>query len=158
MKNIQNKAKIIKVSGVIRNILFAGLILWGIGILAVGVSTLVLCYAHAGVIPSTVYLQGGVIVFLILCFLVNLRLFRFFDRLKNGYLFDAQTVGCLDTAGKLWIALWLFEFLFYQIGHRVLQITNAWESSNLFAGLVLVFVAWLLKEAQGLQAEQELTV
>jgi hypothetical protein len=31
-------------------------------------------------------------------------------------------------------------------------------SSGLFAGLILIFVSWLLKEAQELQEEQELTV
>jgi hypothetical protein len=33
-----------------------------------------------------------------------------------------------------------------------------WDSGGLFAGLILIFVAWLLKEAQELQEEQELTV
>jgi hypothetical protein len=36
--------------------------------------------------------------------------------------------------------------------------TVAWNFSNLFAGLTLIFVAWLLNEAQELQEEQELTV
>ena len=95
---------------------------------------------------------------LVFSFIVNLRLFRFFDRLKNRHLFDAQTVGHLDAAGKWWIALWLFEVLYYEIGHGVFNISDAWNSGGLFAGLALVFVAWLLKEAQELQEEQELTV
>ena len=32
------------------------------------------------------------------------------------------------------------------------------DFGGLFAGLALIFVAWLLKEAQKLQEEQELTV
>jgi hypothetical protein len=103
-------------------------------------------------------LQGGVAILLAFSFVVNLKLFRFFDRLKNGYLFDAKTVGNLDAAGKWWIVLWLFEVLFYEIGHGVFQISDAWNSGGLFAGLTLIFVAWLLKEAQELQEEQELTV
>lgn len=95
---------------------------------------------------------------MVLGLVINLKLFRFFDRLQNGHLFDAQTVGCLDTAGKWWVAAGLFEVLFYQIGHAIFQITNAWNFSNLFAGLTLIFVAWLLKEAQELQEEQALTV
>jgi hypothetical protein len=90
--------------------------------------------------------------------IVNLKLFRFFDRLKNGHLFDAQTVGNLAAAGKWWIVFWLFEGLFNQIGNEFFQMKMIWDSGGLFAGLTLIFVAWLLKEAQELQEEQELTV
>ena len=158
MRNFQNKAKIIKVSKVIRAILFAGLVVGVIGIPVVAIQTIGLITTQAVAKPAAIYLQGGVILLLVLSFIVNLRLFRFFDRLKNGHLFDAQTVGNLDAAGKWWIALWVFEFLFYTIGHGVLQISNAWGFSNLIAGLTLIFVAWLFKEAQDLQEEQELTV
>jgi len=158
MKNFQNKAKIIKVSKVIRTILFAGLVLWLIGIPVVVLQTVVLIKIHAVAKPSAFYLQGGVILMMVLSFVVNLRLFRFFNRLKNGYLFDPQTVGHLDAAGKWWIVLWLFEVLYYEIGHGVFQISDAWNSGGLFAGLALIFVAWLLKEAQELQEEQALTV
>jgi hypothetical protein len=91
-------------------------------------------------------------------FIVNLKLFRFFDRLKDGHLFDAPTVGNLDAAGKWWIALWLYEGLFFVIGNQFFQSKMAWNSGGLFVGLTLIFVAWLLKEAQELQEEQELTV
>ena len=157
MKNFQNKTKIIKVSKVIRSILFAGLALWiAGGIPIILVQSFNLWKSIGG--RATLYLQGGVVVLIIFSFVVNLCLFRFFDRLKNGHLFDAKTVGNLDAAGKWWIVLWLLEFLFYQIGHEVFNISNGWGFSNLFAGLTLVFVAWLLKEAQELQEEQELTV
>jgi hypothetical protein len=33
-----------------------------------------------------------------------------------------------------------------------------WDFGALFAGLVLIFVAWLLREGQELQEEQALTV
>jgi Protein of unknown function (DUF2975) len=158
MKNFQNKAKIVKVSTIIRAILFAGLIVWIIALPAAALTTFALLKTHADVQTSAWYLQGGMIGLLVLSLLVNLRLFRFFDRLKRGHLFDAQTVGHLDAAGKLWIVLWFYEFLFYTIGHGWLQITEAWGGANLFAGLTLIFVAWLLKEAQELQEEQELTV
>jgi len=157
MKNFQNKAKIIKVSKIIRHILFAGLVLWiGIGIPTVLLQAVKLWNQIGN--SATLYLQGGVAILLALSFVVNLKLFRFFDRLKNGYLFDAKTVGNLEAAGKWWIVLWLFEVLFYEIGHGVFQISDAWNSGGLFAGLTLIFVAWLLKEAQELQEEQELTV
>jgi hypothetical protein len=157
MKNFQNKAKIVKVSKIIRHILFAGLASWiGIGIPIVLLQAVNLWNKIGN--AATLYLQGGVIVLLALSFIVNFKLFRFFDRLKNGYLFDAQTVGNLDAAGKWWIVLWLFEVLYYEIGHGIFQISDAWNSGGLFAGLALIFVAWLLKEAQELQEEQELTV
>jgi hypothetical protein len=96
---------------------------------------------------------------MVFCLIVNLKLFRFFDRLKNGHLFDAQTVGNLDGAGRWWIALWLFESLFYAIGHEYFQMAStAYFGGGFFAGLTLIFVAWLLKEAQELQEEQALTV
>jgi hypothetical protein len=39
-----------------------------------------------------------------------------------------------------------------------LGIWNTVNFGSLFAGLAFMFVAWLLKEAQELQEEQELTV
>jgi hypothetical protein len=57
--------------------------------------------------------------------------------------------------------LWLYNLVFYQIRSGVFQIVDQWNPQNpetLFAGLVIVFIAWLWKEAQGLQEEQELTV
>jgi hypothetical protein len=170
MKNFQNQAKIVKVSKVIRHILFAGLVLWAIGIPVVLFQAIALWYNST--IPATHYLLWGLALLLGFRFIVNLKLFRFFDRLKDGHLFDAKTVGHLDAAGKWWIVLWLFDVLFHEIRRGVFQIPdygdptglgiwNVWNIYNfgsLFVGLVLMFVAWLLKEAQGLQEEQELTV
>jgi hypothetical protein len=49
--------------------------------------------------------------------------------------------------------------LFYEIGHEFFQMTTApYFGGGFFAGLTLIFVAWLLKEAQELQEEQALTV
>jgi hypothetical protein len=91
-------------------------------------------------------------------FMVNLKLFRFFERLRNGCLFDVQTVGYLAGAGKWWIALWAYDGLFYGIRTLCFQVKMTWEFGSLFSALTLLFVAWLLKEAQELQEEQELTV
>jgi hypothetical protein len=167
MKNFQNKTKIVKVSTVIRHVLFAGLVLWAIGIPVALFQAITLgCYSD---LPATHYLPWGLVLLLGFRFIVNLKLFRFFDRLKDGHLFDAKTVGNLDAAGKWWIVLWLFNVLFHEVRLGVFQISDDWHSigwgvwnimnfGSLFAGLVLMFVAWLLKEAQGLQEEQELTV
>jgi hypothetical protein len=156
MKNFQNKAKTVRVSKIIRNILFAGLVVWIIGIPVVLFSAINM---WSWPVPASRYLQCGTPLLMALCLIVNLKLFRFFDRLKNGHLFDAQTVGNLDHAGRWWVALWFFENLFFSIGHEFFQMTNAWDfSGSLFAGLTLIFVAWLLQEGQELQQEQELTV
>jgi hypothetical protein len=98
MKNFQNKAKIIRASGVIRHILFAGLILWAIGIPMVLFKALTLWFGSS--LPATHFLSWGLLLAIGLRFIVNLKLFCFFDRLKDSHSFDAQTVGNLDTAGK----------------------------------------------------------
>jgi len=160
MKNFQNKAKIIKVSKIIRNLLFAGLVLEII---------LVPCFLLAGLLPmivlskekwdaSMIFTTFGMCLWGLLAIAVTINLFRFFDRLKNNFLFDAQTVGYLGTAGKWWIALRFYEGIFYGFGQEFFQLKMVWNSGGLFAGLILIFISWLLREAQGLQEEQELTV
>ena len=120
---------------------------------------------YKATIPATHFLLWGLVLVLGFRFIVNLKLFRFFGRFKDGHLFDATTVGNLDAAGKWWIVLWLFDVLFHEIRLGFFQISDDGNSSSfdilnfggLFAGLVLIFVAWLLKEAQEIQEEQELT-
>jgi hypothetical protein len=159
MKNFQNKAKIIKVSKILRAILKTGLVLWIISMpVALGGFFIPIIFHTNTATDAETYKTIGNLLIMPFAFTVNLYLFKFFDRLKNGHLFDAQTVGNLDSAGKWWIVLWLFEGLFSQIGNEVFQMKAVWDSGGLFAGLVLIFVAWLLKEAQELQEEQELTV
>jgi len=157
MKNFQNKANIVRVSKIIRSFLFAGLVLW-IVMTPMTLIPTIIAFTMAGASESR-YSHCGLPLLMVFCFIVNLKLFRFFDRLKNGHLFDAQTVGNLDGAGRWWIALWLFESLFYAIGHEYFQMAStAYFGGGFFAGLTLIFVAWLLKEAQELQEEQALTV
>jgi hypothetical protein len=168
MKNFQNKAKIAKMSKVIRNILFAGLVLWLIDIPLMLFRTIALWntttlsaehYMRCTLTLSLEFILG-------ITFIVNLKLFRFFDQLKDGRLFDATTVNNLGAAGKWWIVLWLFHVLHCEMRRGIFQISDDWNSErladwnfgSLFAGLVLIFVAWLLKEAQEIQEEQELTV
>lgn len=165
MKNFQNKAKIIKVSKVIRAILFVGLFCWIIAM----AFFLLNCFFHNAIWqrevhddPSlcspTAFHLGCDSLVCIFAVMVNLKFFYFFSCLKKGCLFDAPTVGHLDAAGKWWLALWFYRALFLQIGDEYFVTRHTWDFAGLFAGLTLVFVAWLLKEAQGLQEEQELTV
>src|SRR5258706_2955505 len=117
MKKIQNKAKIIKVSKILRSILRIGLFLWVFAVLGSFTAWLipVIALPKEKIGSLTTYEMCGAVLWAAFGLVVNLKLFRFFDRLKNGHLFDAQTVGNLDAAGKWWIVLWLFEGLFYQI-------------------------------------------
>jgi len=165
MKNFQNKTKIIKVSAVVRVILFVGLFCW---IIAIAFS-LINCFFHNAVWRREVhddpslcspaaYRLGCESLIYIFAMVVNVKLLRFFNCLKRGCLFDALTVGHLAAAGKWWIVFWLYQGLFFQIGDEYFGTKHLWDSAGLFAGLTLVFVAWLLKEAQELQEEQALTV
>jgi hypothetical protein len=92
-------------------------------------------------------------------FAANLYFFKFFNRLKNGHLFDAQTIGYLKTAGKWLIALGLFQALFAIVEGLMTHSQNITVSGDgIFSGLVTIFTAWLFREGQELQEEQELTV
>lgn len=160
MKNFQNKAKIVKVSKILRIILLFGLFLWIFAFFASLLPFFFVFIFPRGqeLYPIQTYAQCGSALETLFGFIVNLKLFRFFDRLKDGHLFDAKTVGNLDAAGKWWIVFWLYEGLFYGIRTLVFQVKMTWDFGSFFAALTLIFVAWLLKEAQELQEEQELTV
>jgi hypothetical protein len=95
---------------------------------------------------------------MIFALIISLNFFRFFDRLKNGELFDAKTVSQLQLAGRWWLGYWLADFLFGIVGNGCFETKMTFASGQLFASLIVIFVAWLMKEAQELQEEQELTV
>ncbi len=91
--------------------------------------------------------------------MVTLSLFRFFTRLKDGCLFDSQTVKHLEKAGKWWIVLGLVQIALQISESCIFSSGNVAFSANGFiGGLIVFFVALLLGEAQKLQEEQELTV
>ena len=168
LNNFQNKEKIIKTSKSIRSYLLFGLLLWTAAILAFLVLFLLPIFNPPAVPPKghisfdlsqLLYIRGSMIPFASFGFIVNLQLFRFFDRLKDGYFFDAQTIVHLSNAGRWWVAFSILDSFIYVIGDKFFQVTTmSWGAGNVLAGMALIFVAWLLKEAQGLQEEQELTV
>ena len=105
------------------------------------------------------YKTIGSLLIMPFVFTVNLYFFKFFDRLKNGHLFDAQTVGHLETAGKWLIAFGLFQALFAVVEGLITHSQNiTFPGGGIFSGLVTIFTAWLFREGQELQEEQELTV
>jgi len=161
MKNFQNKVRIIKVSTALRTIAFAGLVIW--------VFTIVTLLGNA-ILPPLIWKQHfhfSVSLFLplptlLFTFMANLKIFRFFNRLKNGCLFDAQTVDNLDAAGTWWLMMWLYQLVWLTVQQNL---ADKFDLSHfpidwgwLFAGLALKIFAWLFREAQELQEEQELTV
>ena len=163
MKNFQNKAKIIKVSKVLRNIAFAGLIIFGL-IIPMTLATDILPPLISKQIPFSLT-QFLVFPLFIFAFLTNLKIFRFLDRLKNGCFFDAQTVGYLNTGANWWFVMWVYEVVFYVLMQQPWNNPHDFsfyhfppDVGGLFAALTLKFVAWFFREAQELQEEQELTV
>jgi hypothetical protein len=167
MKNFQNKAKIVKVSKVLRVIAFVGLVLWAL--VTVGL------FGNA-ILPPLIWKQDFTFLFkdftpipmFVFAFIANLKIFHFFNRLKNGYFFDARTVGNLNAAGTWMLMMWLYERVYCVLG-QTLNADPPWSDSinyshfsldlsMLFAALTSKFFAWLFREAQELQEEQELTV
>jgi len=158
MKNFQNKAKIIKVSEALRIILFFGFTGWIFTFFSCLSPWFFVFPKMQHLYPIQAYVWSGVIMQPIFGFVVNLKLFQFFGRLKNGGLFDAQTVGYLSAAGKWWMGYWIYQTLFLGIRTLFFRVAMNWDFACLFGALTLIFVAWFFKEAQELQEEQELTV
>ena len=161
MKNFQNKAKIIKVSAALQTIAFFGLVMWAFTIAGL---------LGNAIIPPLIWKQFSFslslflpVPALVFLFMANLKIFRFFNRLKNGHLFDAQTVENLNAAATWLLLMWLYKIVWlllrqglYADNFDLSLVPLDW--GTLFAGLTLKFVAWFFREAQELQEEQELTV
>jgi hypothetical protein len=156
MKNFQNKEKIVKVSRQLCGVARVALIFWGAGLVMFFVET-VLAIIHFGN-ARAIYLTGGGVAEMALAIVITLNFLRFFNRLNAGELFDAETVGYLENAGRWWVGYWVADFAFCTIGNQWFGTAMSLSFGQLFTSLVVIFVAWLLKEAQGLQEEQALTV
>ena len=156
MKNFQNKTKIIKVSRQLRAVARLSIILWALGIVTF-LMALSAGLRNGGNV-RTIYLALGGLAEMGLAIGISLNFFRFFDRLNNGELFDAKTVGYLYSAGRWWLGYWVVDWLFAFVGNGWVGTKMDYSFGQLFASLTVIFVAWLLKEAQELQTEQSLTV
>lgn len=98
-------------------------------------------------------------------FMVTFNFFRLFCRLADGHLFEGQTIEYLEKAGKWWVALGVAKIIYQFLEpvlfshHNIniqLNINNGGD--EILAGLVVFFIAWLLREGQRLKQEQELTI
>ncbi|HUA64558.1 MAG TPA: hypothetical protein VME24_01845 [Alphaproteobacteria bacterium] len=98
-------------------------------------------------------------------FMVTLNFFRLFCRLKDGHLFEGQTIEYLEKAAKWWIALGIAKIIYQFLEpiifsrHNIniqLNVNNGGDA--ILAGLLVFFIAWVLREGQKLKDEQEFTV
>jgi hypothetical protein len=159
MKNYQHKTKIIKASVELRSLARIAMIIWALTLgwyLVITGASL-----SKGFNARMIYIGSAASIELVLAILISWQFFRFFDRLKNGALFDAKTVGHLAAAGRWWLVYWLLDVLIGLVG--IVSFGARLERvgpllASLLAGMMVVFVAWLLEEAQELQEEQALTV
>jgi hypothetical protein len=111
-----------------------------------------------------------------------INLFRYYER---GLIFDGKTIHCLKISGALCVAGWILNcvshycsILEYQqleqlplppnLRHSPISIVHninfyelrffSFDFSLLFAGIVIVLIAWIMDEGRKIQEEQELTV
>jgi hypothetical protein len=171
--------RIQKVSKILRAILLAALILEG-AILITAAIQLVLLH-HIGALTIYHYERmehfkdgyssdsdtltytppisdcGGCIV-LAFAFMVTLNFFRLFSRLKDGHLFEGQAIEYLEKAARWWIAGGIAQIICQSV-HAYFSPNNVnITGCGIFGGLVVFFIAWVLREGQKLKEEQELTV
>ena|ERR1700690_1813948 len=116
------------------------------------------------------------------------KLFRLFSLYEQGFIFSAQTIRCIKTLGVLcavgWALMTLLQFLphplpssqitqahppeatvikgvmvsSYRLGFFSFDFGTGINFGLLFAGIVIVLIAWIMDEGRKIQEEQELTV
>ena len=177
MKNFENSKKIMLLSTAFKILCFVALLGWVffifIGVAVFGYVEYIFHYGVKDPTPmetwllasfnwSTPYMYWDFITYglalPIVGLIMTLNLYRFFRRLSNGCVFDKPLVTYLHAAGIWCLALWiclmltdLSEMLFFhQVFHFHLIV--------FLFGAGLLFIAWLLREAQNLQEEHKLTV
>ena len=84
------------------------------------------------------------------CLVVLSCLFRLYER---GIFFAARNVNYIRFFGYVLIIEWVVDYLFAGTVHDLTLSTTP-----IFAGLLIIFVAWIMDEGRKIQEEQELTV
>jgi hypothetical protein len=152
--------RIRKASAFLRAVMLALLILEGVGVMA-GVIVLPVTLLHLSAFKSQlVFVHGGTFVLLAVGFMVTWNFFRLFTRLKDGHLFEGQTIDYLEQAGKWWIVLGIAQIIYKSVAALVFTPNNVniTDGGAIFSGLLVFFIAWVLREGQKLKEDQELTV
>ena len=116
------------------------------------------------------------------------KLFRLFSLYEQGLIFSAQTIRCIKILGVLcavgWALITLLQLLphplpssqiiqthppeatvikgvvvsSYRLGFFSFDFGTGINFGLLFAGIVIVLIAWIMDEGRKIQEEQELTV
>lgn len=165
MRNFENRRKIVRVSGFLK--IFCWLAMAGNALVGVyaAVGWAIMCFKAPPSISTDMALMAPFWVWYsplacVIQFMAWRNFWIFFSWLKHGRIFDAPTVGRLMTAGKWMLAGWVWAyvpFAFYP-PHGPIGWSGSGETGDLIGALAIIFVAWLLREGQTLQEEQELTV
>ncbi len=104
--------------------------------------------------PFLIYGILWLVVFLV-WYRMILKLFSFFEK---GILFTAETVRCLQILGAIYILKFLLQLTLYLLIPFPDNQVLTKGTGGLVAGLLIIFVGWLIDEARKIREEQELTV
>lgn len=78
-----------------------------------------------------------------------LKLFGYFEK---GVLFSSETVRCIQILGVIYVIKFISCLIF------TFFIPVDMGLNDLFAGLLIIFIGWLIDEARKIREEQELTI
>jgi hypothetical protein len=108
-------------------------------------------YVSPHEMPMTVWALGLVRVGLgVFCCLALYHLFRLYER---GILFSAKNVRDIRFLGYYLICDWLVIYELESLSHKMDLSFN-----QVYIGLMVIFVAWVMDEGRKIQEEQDLTV
>ncbi len=158
MRNLEDKLRLKQASEVLRTLCFVGLVIW----VALGAADAVaICFLIGNHFAKAVQFYQLVtsLGLIAVGFTANLNAFYFFKLLRDGQIFEGETVLRLRSVGRWCVG--------YAIGDAVVQIAgflalgmkaHVPPGGALLAGLVIMAVAWLFQEAVKIQEEQKLTI
>jgi len=156
MRNFENKQKIMRVSGILK--IVSGLIMAACFLGGVAGTVTTIGWDSESIRNQYTIADFYIIPWCAIGFMVWGNFWIFFRRLKNGHIFDAPTVGRLAAAGKWKLVGWIYMCTMIVAFNS--KDSHNWLSQlgSLTGALAIIFVAWLLREGQMLEEEQELTV
>jgi hypothetical protein len=158
-KDEARMSRIKKVSKHLRAVMLALLIVEGVGAASAILALLITILNPSALRSHIVFLNCGTCIFLAISLMITLNFFRLFTRLKDGHLFEGQTINYLELAGKWWIAFGIAQIIYQVVDvHTFSHNRDVPGGDGILGGLVVFFIAWVLREGQKLKEEQEMTV